>query len=257
MKTLYLAWQDPKNRSWFPVGRLSFDGDVYQFVYTKGALKSPKFIPFGRMLNLEDVYVSRDLFPLFANRLLAKTRPEYEAFLGWLNLQNSGDDLLALLGRSEGVRVTDSLTVFPCPEKNSEGIYDVHFFSHGLRYLPDHAIQVVDKMQSGARLFLMTDPQNLHDAYALALRTDDPVTIVGYCPRYLTKDFLYLLRSGPPDTPTVLVERVNIDAPIQLRLLCNLRAPWPEGFEPCSGEDYEVLASPQHGAEALDDAADA
>ena len=36
MKTLYLAWQDPKDRRWFPVGRLSFDGEVYQFVYTKG-----------------------------------------------------------------------------------------------------------------------------------------------------------------------------------------------------------------------------
>lgn len=251
MKTLYLAWQDPKDRSWFPVGRLSFDGEVYQFVYTKGALKSPKFIPFGRMLNLEEVYVSRELFPLFANRLLAKARPEYEAFLGWLNLPNSGDDLFELLGRSEGVRVTDSLTVFPRPEKNSEDVYDVHFFSHGLRYLTDHAVQVVDKMQSGARLFLMPDPQNPHDAYALALRTDDPVTIVGYCPRYLTKDFLYLLRNGPPDSPTVRVEQVNLDAPMQLRLLCHLRAPWPEGFKPCSGEDYEVLASLQHAPDTV------
>jgi hypothetical protein len=203
------------------------------------------------MLNLRDVYVSQELFPLFANRLLAKTRPEYKAFLGWLNLQNSGEDFLALLGRSGGVRVTDSLTVIPCPEKSSEGIYDIHFFSQGLRYLPDHAVQGVEQMQPGARLFLMPDPQNSRDASALALRTDDPVTIVGYCPRYLTKDFFFLLRSGPPDTPTVLVERVNSDAPIQLRLLCNLRAPWPEGFEPCSDEDYEVLASPRDTAAAV------
>ena len=110
-------------------------------------------------------------------------------FLAGSTSQTVGTIVLELLGRSEGVRVTDSLTVFPCPEKNREGAYDVHFFSHGLRYLPDHAVQVVDKMQSGARLFLMPDPPNPHDAYALALRTDDPVTIVGYCPRYLTKDF--------------------------------------------------------------------
>jgi hypothetical protein len=37
MKTLYLAWQDPEDRRWFPVGRLSFDGYVYRFVYTNGA----------------------------------------------------------------------------------------------------------------------------------------------------------------------------------------------------------------------------
>ena len=35
MKTLYLAWQDPEDRRWLPVGRLSFDGHVYRFVYTK------------------------------------------------------------------------------------------------------------------------------------------------------------------------------------------------------------------------------
>jgi len=44
MKTLYLAWQDAKDRRWFPVGQLSFDGDIYQFVYTKGALRSPNLI---------------------------------------------------------------------------------------------------------------------------------------------------------------------------------------------------------------------
>ena len=37
MKTLYLAWQDPEDRRWLPVGRLNFDGHVYRFVYTKGA----------------------------------------------------------------------------------------------------------------------------------------------------------------------------------------------------------------------------
>jgi hypothetical protein len=242
MKVLYLAWQDPKDRGWFPVGRLSFDGEVYRFAYTKGALKSPNFIPFGRMEDLNAAYESRELLPLFSNRLLSKTRPEYKAFLTWLNVRNSEDDPLTLLGRSEGLRGTDSLMVFPRPEKSSDGTYDVHFFSHGLRYLPEYAVRAVEELHPGSRLFLMLDPQNRHDAYAVALRTDDPVTIVGYCPRYLSKDFLLLLKSRTPDTPQVMVERVNNDAPLQLRLLCSLRAPWPDGFEPCSGEEYEVLA---------------
>lgn len=242
MKILYLAWQDPKDRGWFPVGRLSFDGQVYRFAYTKGALKSPNFIPFGRMEDLNATYESKELFPLFANRLLSKTRPEYKAFLNWLNIRNSEDDPLTLLGRSEGLRGTDSLMVFPRPEKSSDSTYQVHFFSHGLRYLPDYAVQAVKGLQPGSRLFLMPDPQNRYDVYAVALRTDDPITIVGYCPRYLSKDFLLLLKNGAPDTPEVTVERVNSDAPIQLRLLCSLCAPWPEGFEPCSGEEYEVLA---------------
>ncbi|MEH2319266.1 hypothetical protein [Nostoc sp.] len=31
MKTLFLAWQDPKSWAWFPIGRLTFDGTKYQF----------------------------------------------------------------------------------------------------------------------------------------------------------------------------------------------------------------------------------
>jgi hypothetical protein len=242
MKVLYLGWQDPKDRHWFPVGQLSFDGQMYRFVYTKGALKSQNFIPFGRMENLHVAYKSNALFPLFANRLMSKKRPENKAFLNWLDIPNSGDDPLTLLGRSEGLRGTDALMVFPRPEKSGDGTYHVHFFSHGLRYLSHDAVQAINGLHRGSRLFLMPDPQNPHDRDAVALRTDDPVTIVGYCPRYLSKDVLLLLKSGAPDTPEVTVERVNNDAPMQLRLLCSLRAPWPEGFEPCSGEDYEVLA---------------
>ena len=241
MKVLYLAWQDPKDRGWFPVGQLTFNSGTYQFVYTKGALRSPKFLPFGRMQDLYTVYKSNELFPLFTNRLLSKTRPEYKAFLNWLNVPNGEDDPLTLLGRSEGLRGTDSLSVFPCPEKSSDGFYQMHFFSHGLRYLPDFAIHAVKGLQPGSQLFLMSDPQNRYDASALALRTDDPVTIVGYCPRYLSKDFLVLLKSGTPDAPRVIVERVNGDAPTQLRLLCCIRVPWPENFEPCSGEEYQPL----------------
>ena len=37
MKILYLAWQDPQSRQWFPVGKLSVEGGIYRFVYTKGA----------------------------------------------------------------------------------------------------------------------------------------------------------------------------------------------------------------------------
>jgi HIRAN domain len=224
------------------VGQLSLDGQVYRFAYTKGSLKSPNFIPFGQMEALNVVYESKELFPLFANRLLSKTRPENKVFLNWLHIPNGEEDSLTLLGRSEGIRGTDSLMVFPRPEKSSDGTYHVFFFSHGLRYLPNYAVQAINELHSGSRLFLMPDPQNRHDRHAVALRTDDPLGFVGYCPCYLSKDFLVLLTSATPDTLLAKVERVNNGAPLQLRLLCGLRAPWPEGFEPCSEEEYEVLA---------------
>ena len=242
MTDLYVAWGDPKNRSWFPVGRLSFDGEVYRFVYTKGALKSPYFLPFGRMEDLTTVYESRELFPLFANRLLSKKRPEYPDFLQWVDIPAGQDDPLTLLARTEGIRETDTLAVFPCPKRGGDNIYRVQFFSHGLRYLSAGALERIHNLRPGERLYLMPDPQNPHDGCAVALRTDDPIALIGFCPRYFARTFLFLLNQCDPNEVQVVVERMNHDAPIQLRLLCCLTAPWPEGFRPCAEDLYEPLA---------------
>jgi hypothetical protein len=241
MTVLYVAWQDPKDRQWIPVGRLSCDGDVYRFVYTKGAQQSPNFLPFGGMLDLTTVYESQELFPLFANRLLAKTRPEYPRFLDWVDVEQGHDDPLVLLARIGGMRETDSLAIFPCPAPQPDGTYLMHFFCHGIRYLPPHAIETIDKCSPGDRLLLMPDPQNPFDRYALALRTASAAMIVGYCPRYLSRDFLTVLEADPAQTH-VVVERVSRDAPIQLRLFCRMTAPWPAQFQPCSEESYLPLA---------------
>src|SRR5262249_37475981 len=128
MTDLYVAWRNPENRSWFPVGRLSYDGSVYRFVYTKGVLQSPRFVRFGQMEDLSVVYESRELFPLFANRLLSKKRPEYQDFLQWLSVPAGQDDPLTLLARTGGIRATDTLVVFPCPERQNDNTYRVQFF---------------------------------------------------------------------------------------------------------------------------------
>lgn len=242
MKILYLAWRDPKSRSWFPVGRLSYDGKVYRFVYTKGVKQSPHFIPFARMEDRTTIYESDELFPLFANRLLSKKRPEYQDFLHWLNTRSGEDDPLTVLGRTGGAAETDSLAMFPCPEPNGNNQYCMQFFSHGLRYLLPEAVPRIYALCPGARLYLLPDPQNPHDSCAIALRTDDPITMVGYYPRYLADDFIVLLKQSEPANTQVVVERVNPDAPIQLRLLCRLTADWPANFSPCSGEWYAPLA---------------
>jgi len=46
------------------------------------------------------------------NRLISKKRPEYKRILNWLDLGQEPADPLVLLARTEGIRETDSLTVF-------------------------------------------------------------------------------------------------------------------------------------------------
>jgi hypothetical protein len=248
MKKLYLAWQDPSRRTWYPVGVLTLEGDSYHFKYTKGAKAASGFVPFPRMENLEAVYESKELFPLFANRLLSKSRPEYSDYLKWLALPEAEASSFVILSITEGLRETDSMEVFPCPEPNDAGKYEVRFLNHGLRHFPDYAVDRVARLNRGDKLYLMQDVQNEHDSYALALRTDDPRTVIGYCPKYLTNDLHALLRHNPTSVK-VSVDQVNPDAPIQLRLVCRAESDWPPGFQSCSDDLYQPIRG--NGAESF------
>lgn len=242
--TLYLAWQDPRSRLWFPIGRLTFEDKQYHFVYLKGAIEAQKKGGFEPLLSFPELsrkYTSTELFPVFSNRLMSRSRPEYPKFIHWLNMPQDEDDPIALLARSGGRRETDTLTVFPGPEPNEEGKYHIHFFSHGLRYLPECAIERINRFQPGDKLLLAHEFQNPYDPQALTLNTEDH-HIVGYCPRYLGKTIFQLL-SKEPNHVNVFVERVNPrPTPLQFRLLCSMTADWVEGFCPFTENEYQPIS---------------
>ena len=107
---------DLSNGGWSPIGRLEFDDGIYRFVYTKGARTATGFTPFSGMEDLEEIYDSNELFPVFANRLLPHSRPEYEAYLRWSGFDPANPpDPIAVLGVTEGIRRTDMIELFPCP----------------------------------------------------------------------------------------------------------------------------------------------
>ncbi len=242
MKSLFLAWQDPLSRNWFPVGRLLYDGLEYVFFYTKGAKASENFKPFGVMNNLEQVYFSTDIFPLFGNRIIQKNRPEYFDFLKWIDLNESEAEPIVILERTGGKRETDTLAIFPEPRRTAENQYIMAFFVNGIKYLTPETINRIDSLNVGERLFLLKDVQNKHDAFSLVMRTDAPATLVGYCPRYLNEDFNWLLNNVNHNSIQVTVKRINNDAPLQLKLLCELTSTWPIDFHPCSAEIYQPIS---------------
>jgi hypothetical protein len=250
MKTLFLAWQAPVHRKWLPIGRLQFDGQRFYFVYLRGVQEAREqygFQPLASFPSLTEVYESDQLFPLFANRLPQRSRPDYDDYVEWLNLPRDEDDPIVLLSRSGGRRATDSFEVFPCPGPDENGQYHIHFFAHGLRHLPPASIERIGQLRPSESLLLMHDFQNPHDAYALVLRTNDRVEgdrfFVGYCPRYLNSDAFKILTESPR-AAGVAVERVNPPpAPLQLRLLCSMTGCWPEGFRPCSSAVFQPIAA--------------
>lgn len=130
------------------------------------------------------------------------------------------------------------MEVFPCPVPDAEGCYLNSFFLHGIRWLPTNAVQRIDLLAEGELLKLMLDLQNDHDSQAVGVRTDSERTLIGYVPRYLAQDVWQLVQQCDGDFIRLHVARVNRDAPLQNRLLCRMRACWPDGFQPCSGDDF-------------------
>lgn len=242
MKSLYLTWQDSVSRNWYPVGRLISNGTAYLFHYTKGAQASENFKPFGAMHELEKVYFSPDIFPLFSNRIMQKNRPEYKDLLKWLDLSDSQADPLLLLEKTAGKRETDSLALFAEPQQSKDGGYEISFFVNGIKHLPREAINRIDALTTGEELYLMKDLQNPFDAFSIVLRTGEPIVVLGFCPRYLNADFNWLLDNVSLNRLKATVKKVNPEAPIQLRLLCELKSVWPDGFKPCSGKEYQPIS---------------
>lgn len=244
MNTLYLAWRQPDER-WWPVGRLSREGSEYVFTYTKGAesAASAGFRPLLSFPDLDEVYVSRQLFPLFGNRLPPRSRPDYEDFIEWLDLGRGETDPMIMLARSGGRRETDMFEVFPVPQPNAQGSYESTFFIHGLRHRGPSAEEEARRLHPGDALVLQAEPRNLEDPRALRIQTLVRGTHLGFVPRYLCED-VHALRSAAGEQVQAHVRRVNPPpTPAQFRVLCSLDSPWPTGFRALFSPDFEALHS--------------
>lgn len=245
---LFVAWRsgDAAHGRWGPVGRLEHEAAGYRFVYTRGAQTLKGFKSFPGMPDLATVYESDALFPLFANRLLARSRPEYQAYLGWSGFEpDDPPDPIAILGVTEGRRVTDSVELFPCPQPDADGCYINKFFLHGVRWIDAKGLDRISRLNAGDPLTLLPEPANNYDPDAvvvLAAGTSEGVKI-GYVPRYLARDVSELFSTCVPDLVRVTVERINQSAPLQQRVLCRMNACWPETFQPCGRDEFQPIVS--------------
>lgn len=255
---LFVAWRsaEPSQSNWGPVGVLErTPTGSYRFGYTKGARSLPGFRPFPGMARYDVLYESDELFPIFANRLLNARRPEYEPSLMWSGFEaGEQPNPIQLLGVTEGRRQTDSLEVFPCPEPDADGCFAAKFFLHGLRHASPEAIARVSLLKNGELLRIVPEDDNQFDRYAVAVWTEGVEHRIGYVPRYLARDIRLLHGSCGPDFATLLVERINPGAPLQQRLLCQMKACWPPSFRPCSGEEFQPIVGTPRSSDGSDDA---
>ena len=247
IRAVFVAWQNPETRGYIPVARLaqttsSQCQDCFEFVYIQAAREAMQqgFLPFLAFPDLELVYRSRQLFPMFANRVLSGSRPDYAEHLEQLGLPPSTSSPILILSRSGGRRVTDSLELFPLPSFEPDFGYRAWFWAHSLRHLAPTPEKRIMQLHPDERLYVTRDVRNPADSMALKLQTEDHV-VVGYMPAYLLDDAHELLDTR--ESCRVHVDRVNPPpAPIQQRLLCRLESHWPADFVPYSSPRYQPLA---------------
>jgi len=239
---LYVSWRDPLG-SIHPVGLLvrkrDGQGERFVFAYLKLAEQLEQFRPLPGLPDLHRRYESDVLFPVFSNRVMPRSRPDFDALARRVDL--SGDaDPFEVMARSGGLRATDRIEVFSAPVRTPDDRSSCLFFARGIRHIQG-AAELVDSLARGDELVLRDDPQNPFNSRALLLRRDG--RSVGYVPDYLV-EHVHELRQLNGTEPRIVVEHVNDAATApHLRLLCHLDAPWPQGYEVFSEERFKPLAS--------------
>ncbi len=245
---LYLTWQDDFSRRIVPIGRLLKIQDGYEFAYI-GAVRRAQALGFEPLLTfpeLDTVYQSAKLPPLFSNRLMSASRQDFPEHLRRMALRVDQAEPFTVLARTGGRRESDKLEVFATPRVNDahgEGL----FLVRGVRHIPG-ADAALELLQVDERLYVLADLQNVVNPSALMVR-DERMALLGYVPDYLAQELG--VHRYPLHELQVRVLKVNPHpAPVHHRILCKFEYPHDPQRPLFSGPDYEPLCSSARPASA-------
>lgn len=65
--------------------------------------------------------------------------------------------------------------------------------------------------------------------------------MIGWAPRYLVRDLTRAMAQVPGDYRARVVKVNSVWAPCAQRVLIELNGKWPQGYEPMSSEDFELI----------------
>lgn len=239
---LAVAWQHPVSRSIQPVGLLTCDTEGFRFDYLRSAAHVEGFQPFLGFPQVDRQYQSAELFPLFAQRVMRPTRPDYRDYLRALALNNDAT-AWAILARSHGEREGDGIRVFAEPDVDEAGRTSATFFASGLSHRIDRIPAVrpaLDQLSVGDRLTLCDEPDNAVDSRALLI-TERGSVALAWIPSVLLSYVHTVRRSAEP---VLTVAAVNgSDVPPAFRLLVALSGIVPPEYRPFGGPEWALAGA--------------
>jgi len=253
---LVVAWQHPEGGLIEPVGFVSYDGRLFRFAYIRNALSVEGFQPLLGFDDLRKEYVSEQLFPLFAQRVMDARRPDYPRYLASLGLSGEPEPWQQI-ARSQGLRRGDTLQLIPEPVIR-DGALAYLFLVNGIRHVHEEPLRLetgdiriskdeveaaLKSLKRGSRLGLVPEPRNPVNPCAIVVASSG--VPIGWVPDLLADDIHRLMKSV---SVHVTAEHVNgPDAPSHLRLLARLTARPPGDFSFFTDEKWEPITedSPQ------------
>lgn len=235
---LYVAWQDENTRAWRTIARLHRSSEGYELNFTRGADRLRSIPSDLFKMDVKATYSFSELIPLFKNKLPPRSRSDFLKMAHWLDLRGDEDEFTTL-SRFGLIPGSDSILIYPEPEITG-GTYRLQFFVHGIRHMHKDVISLCKDLFAGSRLLPVLDVQNPVDKNAVALRCEGETILIGYVPTFYAADIHDILSDSKiAQSAKITVVRNNIDAPLQLRLLCSFEASVTDGFRPLDTEVHK------------------
>ena len=230
--TLYLAWQAPQSRRWFPVGRLDAEqdenGSRYEFYYVEGAQEAREaadFLMVPGFPELNAPYRSEKLFPFFENRLMNRRRPERAEYLRQLGLDPALWDPVSELAAPFNYAHGNGFEVYPDIVPDNDGHFQTQFVVHGLRYTNAHSIERAERLEIGEELRLSLELNSPVTGHAVTVKTTDQY-LIGWLPRYLV-DVVYQDDGWRIRDPKATVAQLNFNGSLSHRVLVDFSGQLP------------------------------
>lgn len=234
---LAVTWQHPLTRRTTAVGLLTHVDTTYRFCYLHSASTVEGFQPFLGFPDLERRYAAAALFPLFAQRVMHPSRPDFDRYRRALGLDVDSSDW-AMLGRSQGQREGDAIRVFPEPDVNEAGVTSSTFFVSGLgdRMREDPRVEpALVRLIVGNRLRLLEERATAEDTRALLVVEHTGVALARV-PGLLLSHLDEIRSHGEPELSVVDTNGPNVLR--AYRLLVMLHGTAPVGYRPFDGPEW-------------------
>ena len=234
MTTLYLAGHDPRNRLWFPMGRLVRHETAvteYEFSYVEGARQAVELSPFWKVPGFPEIdrrYTASEVFPAFRSRVMNLSRPDRSEYLSHLGIDLDDWDEVAELSVSGGRVTSDRFEMFPEIVPNTDGWFDARFVLHDLRHTNPDSLRRSESIEAGERLELSFEMSKPSTTPAISVKTRDQYTL-GHLPRFLAS-WLNHGNAWMVAKFEATVAQMNPGAPLSHRLLVDFSGRLPDGF---------------------------